>query len=97
MAISLVLFVGIHYARRPPDREHAYGHGKMEQEVSRLISIVVLATGGGIVVGGANRLGDIHIPFAHKSLLPSLLRSSGIGIKTDCHSSWAVTLFPPPR
>ena len=41
----------------------------MEQEVSRLISIVVLATGGGIVVGGANRLGDIHIPFAHKSLV----------------------------
>jgi cation diffusion facilitator family transporter len=62
VGVSVALFVGLRFAQRPPDDEHPYGHGKIEHEVSRVISIVVLVTGGGIVVGGLTRLSDVHSP-----------------------------------
>ncbi|MDA0748522.1 MAG: cation diffusion facilitator family transporter [bacterium] len=66
IGVSIALYLGMQIARRPPDSEHAYGHGKFEQEISRLISIVVLCTGAGIIVAGVRRLPDVHSP-------PSLL------------------------
>lgn len=69
---SAVLFLGLSFARRPADRNHAYGHGRFEQEISRIISIVVLVTGGGIVVGGAYRLSDLHDPPDYAVLVVAL-------------------------
>ena len=60
--VSIALFLGMRIARRPADREHAYGHGKFEQETSRLISIAVLVTGGGIIVSALRNLDDFHTP-----------------------------------
>ena len=60
VGVSTVLFVGMHVARRPPDRRYAYGYGKFEQEVSRIISIIVLVTGGVIIWEAVKRLGDLH-------------------------------------
>ncbi len=62
IGISAALYVGMAIARRPPDKDHAYGYGKFEQEISRLISIVVLATGGGIVVEGVKRISHVQDP-----------------------------------
>ena len=60
VGISLAIIAGMYVARRPADSEHAYGHGKLEQEISRFISIVVLATSGGIMVAAVSRLSDFH-------------------------------------
>lgn len=60
VGVSIALFFGLRFAQRPPDKEHPYGHGKIEHEVSRVVAIVVLVTGGGIIVGGVTRLGDLH-------------------------------------
>lgn len=62
VGVSVALFVGLRFAQRPPDNEHPYGHGKIEHEVSRVVSIVVLVTGGGIIVGALTRLSDLHAP-----------------------------------
>ena len=62
IGISAALYVGMSIAQRPPDKDHAYGYGKFEQEISRLISIVVLATGGGIVVEGIKRISHVDEP-----------------------------------
>ena len=49
LGVSAALFVGMGLARRPPDRHHPYGHGKIEQELTRIVSAGVLVTGGGII------------------------------------------------
>ena len=58
VGLSAALFFGMRFAARPPDRNHAYGHGKLEQEVSRLTAAVVLATGGAIIWEAVGRLSD---------------------------------------
>ncbi len=62
VGVSAALFFGIRIAQRPPDAEHPYGHGKFEHEVSRLVAIAVLATGGAIIAGGFGNLGTMHEP-----------------------------------
>jgi cation diffusion facilitator family transporter len=62
VGVSIALFVGLRLAQRPADEEHPYGHGKIEHEVSRVISIVVLVTGGGIIAGALMRFSDLHPP-----------------------------------
>lgn len=62
VGVSIALFMGMRVAQRPPDDEHAYGHGKFEHEVARFVAIAVLVTGGAIIAGGFERLGDAHPP-----------------------------------
>lgn len=56
VGVSAVLVVAMRVAARPPDRQHRYGHGRMEQEASRLIATAVLVTGGGIIWEAVQRL-----------------------------------------
>lgn len=60
LGVSIGLWAGINVASRPPDDDHPYGHGKIEQEVSRLVSVAVLVAGGGILFSAYHRLGDVH-------------------------------------
>ncbi|MCC7264290.1 MAG: cation transporter [Candidatus Latescibacteria bacterium] len=60
VGISVALLAGIWLARRPPDDNHAYGHGKLEQETSRVVGLAVLFTGALVVVEGIGRLDDQH-------------------------------------
>jgi len=62
VGVSVALYLGMRVARRPPDTHHAYGHGKLEQELARLVAIVVLATGGGIIVSAIRDLAQPHEP-----------------------------------
>ena len=59
VGMSLALLGGLRLARRPPDSEHPYGHGRIEQELARLVSVGVLITGGLIAVEAARRY-QIH-------------------------------------
>lgn len=58
--VSVALWVGLRLAGRPPDQQHAYGHGRLEQETSRLVALGVLIAGGGIIFGAVTRVGDPH-------------------------------------
>jgi cation diffusion facilitator family transporter len=49
VGVSAALFLGMGVAGRPADERHPYGHGKIEQELTRIVAIAVLATGGGII------------------------------------------------
>lgn len=60
VSISLTLFLALRLASKPPDAEHAYGHGKIETEIARIVGVFVLATAGGIIVGGFQNLGEQH-------------------------------------
>ena len=62
VGISVALLIGMWLARRPPDHNHAYGHGKFEQETSRVVALAVLVTGAFIVSQGLGRVGDRHGP-----------------------------------
>lgn len=62
VGISVALLTGIWLARRPPDHNHAYGHGKFEQETSRVVALAVLVTGAFVIIEGLERLGDVHGP-----------------------------------
>ena len=62
VGLSSALFFGLRFAARPPDRHHAYGHGRFEQEISRLTAAVVLVTGGAIIWEAIARLSHTHDP-----------------------------------
>ena len=78
VGLSLGLYFGIKLAGKPPDDNHAYGHGKIETEIGRLIGLVVLATAGGIVGAGIGRLDEVHPP-PHLAVL--IVAALSIGIK----------------
>ena len=56
VGISAALFIGMGLAQRPPDKHHPYGHGKIEQELTRIVGTAVLVTGGGIIWEAIKRL-----------------------------------------
>ncbi len=49
---DLVLLWGVRAARKPADKTHAYGHGKIETFVSTVIGFILLLIGGKIFWGG---------------------------------------------
>ena len=42
---SLIVFLGMKYASRPPDREHPFGHGRAEIIASFIISVLLILVG----------------------------------------------------
>jgi cation diffusion facilitator family transporter len=58
LASDIVLLVGMHYWQKPRDKNHPYGHGRIEQIVSLFLGLSLLATGGGIVWRAVVTLND---------------------------------------
>jgi len=60
----LSAMVALRICRKPFDRQHPYGHGKAESLAAILVSLVILATGFGIVwkAGHAIRAGNLETP-----------------------------------
>jgi cation diffusion facilitator family transporter len=50
--------VALKVGRKPLDAEHPYGHGRAESLSALLISVVIIATGGWILVGSVHALVD---------------------------------------
>ena len=57
---SAVGFIGIKISAKPGDQKHPYGHYKFEVLSGTIITIILLATGSGIIYE-AYRLSLIHI------------------------------------
>ncbi len=64
-----LVFVGIWFGRRPPDKGHPYGHGKAETLAGNILSLVLVAGGAAVLAEGLRRLGGP----SHPPALPLLL------------------------
>ena len=63
---EVLLLVGVKRSRRPPDRLHPFGHGKLLYFYSLLVAIYIFAIGGGLAVyEGVTRLLRHEAPSVH--------------------------------
>ena len=51
---DVMAFVGSKVSRRPPDKEHPFGHGKLEYLTSMIIGIIVLGLGLSLIFNSHN-------------------------------------------
>lgn len=64
---TLVVIVGVKLAGKKPDKEHPYGHERMECVASVILAVVLAATGFGIGMSGIEKIAspekyDIAVP-----------------------------------
>ncbi|WP_235808243.1 cation diffusion facilitator family transporter [Methanoculleus horonobensis] len=59
---NVVGIVALHFAAKPPDPEHPYGHGKIETLGTLAIGVMLLLTAGGILYEGYQRLVEAVAP-----------------------------------
>lgn len=67
---TVVVIAGVQLARKKPDKEHPYGHERMECVASVLLAVVLAATGAGI---GYNGVVKIASPDAQALAVPGRL------------------------
>ena len=66
---SVVVFIGLRYAMRPPDENHPYGHGKAEPLAATIVSIGLVAASVAIAVNSVRQLLIPHAPPSPYTLL----------------------------
>lgn len=59
---NVVGLIGIHFASKPEDKEHPYGHNKYETLAGLFISVMLFFAGGKIVVDAIQRFREPVIP-----------------------------------
>ena len=60
--VSLVaVYMGLRVSRRPPSDRFSYGYYRVETMVSLLVALVILATGGFMLVESAGRVADPQV------------------------------------
>lgn len=69
VAVTLVAFWGVKISRRGADKEHPYGHERLECIASMILGMILLATGVGIGRGGLRIIfsgndGELNVPGA---------------------------------
>ncbi|MBF0184634.1 MAG: cation transporter [Magnetococcales bacterium] len=64
LLFDLVVLVGMKIARKKPDEDHPYGHGKYEGLISLLLAAILLMVAVGVVVDAVQRMktGDLQAP-----------------------------------
>ena len=53
---SIIVMIGVRLSGRAPDREHPYGHERLECVVAILLAMILLATGLFIGYGGVRKI-----------------------------------------
>ena len=56
IAGSLIVLIGVSFAEKQPDREHPYGHERLECIASVLLAVILLLAGIAVGCGAAGRL-----------------------------------------
>ncbi len=76
---SLVILIGFSLARHKPDREHPFGHGRIEYLAGLVISIMLIAGGAAFIYGSYTRLtGEV---FARPSIAAMVAITAAFLIK----------------
>jgi cation diffusion facilitator family transporter len=55
-ATDIVVLLGFNYVRKPADRDHQYGHGKIETLITVVIGLAVLGVGLQILISGGTSI-----------------------------------------
>ena len=53
---SIIILIGFKIAKRPGDREHPFGHGRMESVASLIVSLILLMAGFELMKSAAYRI-----------------------------------------
>lgn len=56
VAGSLTVLIGLRAAKKPPDKEHPYGHGKAESVASIIVSVLLLLVGVELIISASKAL-----------------------------------------
>lgn len=59
---NIVGLIGIHFASKPKDDEHPYGHTKFETLAGLFIAIMLLLAGGKVILGAIERFREPIVP-----------------------------------
>lgn len=59
---NIVGLIGIHFASKPEDKEHPYGHNKYETLAGLLIAMMLFFAGGNIILGAIKRFKEPLFP-----------------------------------
>jgi cation diffusion facilitator family transporter len=59
---SLIVFLGMWVASRPPDEDHPYGHGRFEILAGLLVGLILVLAGFAISVNSLDKVGEAHAP-----------------------------------
>lgn len=70
---SLVVLAGMVAGAKPPDRNHPYGHGRIELLAGLVVGGVLAAGGAGIAWRSLARVGEIHPPPGSWSVWPLVM------------------------
>ena len=76
---SLVVIFGFHLAVKPPDKEHPFGHGRVERIIAIIIACMLVVVGVEFFMSGFNRFRE-PVPI-HSHWLVIILLLLAIGIK----------------
>jgi cation diffusion facilitator family transporter len=55
---SLIAYIGVKNSLKPPDRDHQYGHGKIEIITGWIENILILLVGAGIILEGVKKFSE---------------------------------------
>jgi divalent metal cation (Fe/Co/Zn/Cd) transporter len=57
---SLIVFLGMVIASRPPDANHPYGHGRFEILAGLLVGLILVLGGCGIAFRALEKAGELR-------------------------------------
>jgi len=82
VAGSVTALIGLRAAKKPPDKEHPYGHGKAESVASIIVSVLILLVGAELVIGSLKavfgRAPEAPAWYAAPALLLSIAVKEGL-------------------
>ncbi|MBF0263618.1 MAG: cation transporter [Magnetococcales bacterium] len=61
LLFDLVVLAGMKIARKKPDEEHPYGHGKFEGLITLLLALILIIVAGGVVIDAVHRMSEQNL------------------------------------
>ena len=76
---SVITIIGTILSRRPADRKHPYGHGRVEYLTATVISVLVLYAGISSLTGSIDRI--VHPSDPEYSAVPLIIVGVAVAVK----------------
>lgn len=79
---TIVAFIGVKMSKKAPDKEHPYGHDRLESIASILLALILLGTGIGIGISGVEKILDMNkIPIEEPKTIALIAAVVSIAVK----------------
>lgn len=80
---SIILLFGFRIARRPSDREHPFGHGRMEAVATLVVAVLLMVAGVELLRSSAERIFHPTLQAVEVSWMPVLVLLGTILVKEE--------------